>query len=416
MARRRSKRPGPRHHLLEQAVRLDFTIRRPALQMEAGLFFNGYEREKAIMAVIKVRTTDSNRAATYARVSSISQAQEDKTSISEQIAEMEAYCEQKGLKIVASYQEVGKRDRQRSVLNSNGCWLTPRPGRFDTIVCWKSDRLSRGMYPAAALMEVVEARQIRLEAVMDAIDMKTFGLMAAIGKIELDNFRERASLGKRGAAKQGRIPSGRIPYGYSIGDGGKPEVVEDQAEVVRRIFQMYVNEGLGVASIRGWLFDEGIPTAQHGKEWSKWVIHRVLSNTAYKGVWSFGRTRQVSTESGRRIYERPRDKWIDIPFPPLVDEDIWERAQELKKKRIQRSKRNTKAFYLLQGLLRCSECGFRFTAISRWGSRNRRNGKLYAYQYDIPPPVLPVPWYGPPSGWPETSLLQGRANRATGLE
>ena len=37
-----------------------------------------------------------------------------------------------------------------------------RKGRFDTIVCWKSDRLSRGMYPAAALMEVVEAHQIGL--------------------------------------------------------------------------------------------------------------------------------------------------------------------------------------------------------------------------------------------------------------
>ena len=46
-----------------------------------------------------------------------------------------------------------------------------RRGHFDTIVCWKSYRLSRRMYPAAALLEVVEAHQIRLEAVMDAIDM-----------------------------------------------------------------------------------------------------------------------------------------------------------------------------------------------------------------------------------------------------
>ena len=76
-----------------------------------------------------------------------------------------------------------------------------RQGRFDTIICWKSDRLSRGMYPAAALMEVIEAHRINLEAVMDAIDMKTFGLMAAVGKIELDNFR--SSMGKRGSAKQG---------------------------------------------------------------------------------------------------------------------------------------------------------------------------------------------------------------------
>ena len=56
-------------------------------------------------------------------------------------------------------------------------------------------------------MKVVEAHQIRLEAVMDAIDMKTIGPMAAIGKIELDNFRERSTMGKRGAAKQGRVPT-----------------------------------------------------------------------------------------------------------------------------------------------------------------------------------------------------------------
>ena len=44
-----------------------------------------------------------------------------------------------------------------------------RRGRFDTLVCWKSDRLGRGMYPAAALIEVVEAHQIRLEAVMEIL-------------------------------------------------------------------------------------------------------------------------------------------------------------------------------------------------------------------------------------------------------
>ena len=68
---------------------------------------------------------------------------------------------------------------------------------------------------AAVLMEVVEVHQIKLEAVMDAIDMKTFGLMAAIGKIELGNFRERATMGKRGAAKQGRVPMGRLTYGVA---------------------------------------------------------------------------------------------------------------------------------------------------------------------------------------------------------
>ena len=50
----------------------------------------------------------TQRAAIYARVSDKSQDTEDKTSISEQISEMEAYCERKGLVIVARYQEVGR--------------------------------------------------------------------------------------------------------------------------------------------------------------------------------------------------------------------------------------------------------------------------------------------------------------------
>ena len=196
------------------------------------------------MARITDRKTEANRAAIYARVSDKSRDGEDKTSISEQTGDMEAYCESKGLTITARYQEVGrgwskKRPEFQRML------ADARRGRFDTIVCWKSDRLSRGMYPAAALMEVVEAHQIRVEVVLDAIDMKIFGLMAAIGKIELDNFRERSTMGKRGTAKQGRVPTGGVPYGYRIGDDGRFEVVEEQAEVVRRIFRMYVDERMG---------------------------------------------------------------------------------------------------------------------------------------------------------------------------
>ena len=177
------------------------------------------------MAGTKTQQQKANgkRAAIYARVSDKSQAEDDKTSLSKQIGDMEAHCEDKGMTVTARYQEVGrgwskKRPEFQRML------ADAKRGRFDTIVCWKSDRLSRGMYPAAALMEVVEAYHINLEAVMDAIDMKTFGLMAAIGKIELDNFRERASMGKRGTAKQGRIPVSNIPYGYRIGDDGRPEL------------------------------------------------------------------------------------------------------------------------------------------------------------------------------------------------
>ena len=324
-----------------------------------------------------------NRAAIYARVSDKSQDGEDKTSISEQMGEMEAYCKNKGLTITARYQEVGrgwskKRPEFQRML------ADARQGRFDTIVCWKSDRLSRGMYPAAALMEVVEAHQVRLEAVMDAIDMKTFGLMAAIGKIELDNFRERSTLGKRGTAKQGRVPTGRLPYGYRIGDDGRAEVVDEQAEVVRRIFQMYLDEGMGSYSIAIRLTDDGIPT-QNGKlVWLQSRVHHILGNAAYTGAWLYGKYRHVSTEDGIRIHDQPEDNWIEIPIPQIIDDETWERAQALKKQRSRKAKRNTKVLYLLQHLLKCGECGHNFHARATWSSVTVRNGKRY--RYDLPSP------------------------------
>ena len=327
---------------------------------------------------------EASRAAIYARVSDKSQDGEDKTSISEQIGDMEAYCEGKGFTVTARYQEVGrgwskKRPEFQRML------ADARRGRFDTIVCWKSDRLSRGMYPAVALMEVVEVHQIQLEAVMDAIDMKTFGLMAAIGKIELDNFRERSTMGKRGAAKQGRAPTGGLPYGYRIGYDGRPEVVEEQAEVVRRIFHMYVHEGMGSHSLAVRLTEEKIPTQTGNLQWRQSYVHHVLGNATYTGSWVYGKYRHVATEDGMRVYDQPRDTWIEIPIPQVIDDETWERAQALKKKRSRRARRNTNVLYLLQHLIRCGECGHNFYARSTWRTTNVRNGKKY--RYDLPTPL-----------------------------
>ena len=346
-------------------------------RQEAGLLhFREVRAKEAIMA--RTRTQEragGMRAAIYARVSDKSQDTEDKTSISEQISDMETHCERRGLTITARYQEVGrgwskKRPEFQRML------ADARRERFDTIVCWKSDRLSRGMYPAAALMEVVEARQIRLEAVMDAIDMKTFGLMAATGKIELDNFRERAAMGKRGSAKQGRMPAGAAPYGYRTGDDGKPEIYEPEADVVRRIFRMYVHEGLAGTAICQQLTSDNAPLRNPGSRWHKAYINDILGREVYKGTWHYGKARWVVTEAGERVYPQPEDRWIQVPFPPLVEEETWDRAQAIKNQRRQKSDRNTKIFYLLQHLVRCAECGMLFACRSSTHTYFRRKGNI----------------------------------------
>ncbi|MDE2843245.1 MAG: recombinase family protein [Chloroflexota bacterium] len=326
---------------------------------------------------------NSKRAAIYARVSDKSQDTEDKTSISEQISDMEAHCERRGLTITARYQEVG-RGWSKNRPEFQRMLADARKGRFDTIVCWKSDRLSRGMYPAAALMEVIEAYQIELEAVMDAIDMKTFGLMAAIGKIELDNFRERVTMGKRGSAKQGRIPVNNVPFGYRLGEGRRPEVVDEDVEIIRRVFHMYVREGMGAPAIARQLTAEGVPTPHNVGRWYDRTVTRILGTEAYRGTWWFGKERHVATENGMKRYDRPEDEWVRVPFPPVVDEDLWEQAQQAKKQRLTRSGRNTKIFYLLQHLVRCAECGYIMGCQANRRQTVKRDGKSYRYELDPP--------------------------------
>jgi len=136
------------------------------------------------------------RAAIYARVSTPAQGEEDKASIPEQIARIEKHCQEKNYSISEKYIDIGysgaksKRPEFQRMLND------AKKGKFDAIVCWKTDRISRGMYPAAVLMEAIEPLGIKLEAVEEHLDMNYFALLAVVGKMELDNMKARSRMGQ----------------------------------------------------------------------------------------------------------------------------------------------------------------------------------------------------------------------------
>ena len=85
-----------------------------------------------------------------------------------------------------------------------------------------------------------------------------------------------------------------------------------------------------------------------------------------------------------RRYDRPEDEWVGVRFPPLVDEEIWDLAQEVKKRRLTHSCRNTRLFYLLQHLVRWAECGYLMGCRANRRQTSRRNGKNYIYDLDTP--------------------------------
>lgn len=295
------------------------------------------------------------RAAAYCRVSTPAQGEEDKASIPEQIVRIEKYCQEKGYSMFDRYVDIGysgaksKRPEFQRMLND------AKKGKFDVIVCWKADRLSRGMYPAAVLMEVIEPLSIKLEAVEEHLDMNYFALLAVVGKMELDNMKARSKMGKEAKAKKG-LTLGSHPYGYTYNkETGLLEINEKEASLVRWIFDSYLKDS-SIRQITAKLNDLGIPTPTPSKY--GWLTSRVaiiLGRSAYCGEAYYNQTRG----SGKRHF-KPREEWIPIPCPAIISREIFEAVQTRKKANKQFLRKRSKHTFLLKHLLYCSECGMHF--------------------------------------------------------
>ena len=155
-------------------------------------------------------------------------------------------------------------------------------------------------------------------------------------------------------------------------------VLEAEARVVVRIYEMYTVEGLSIGEITRRLNAEGIPTRKASARWERTTVWAVLRNSAYRGIACFGKTRASSrtrvmrpqrrrgviTPSMTAGHERPREEWIEIPVPALVSEDSFARAQELLQENKIRSRRRTIEPSIVQGLVSCQKCGYAFSRSS----------------------------------------------------
>ncbi|MDE2801382.1 MAG: recombinase family protein [Chloroflexota bacterium] len=121
-----------------------------------------------------------------------------------------------------------------------------------------------------------------------------------------------------------------------------------------------------------------------GRTWHQSVVHQLLGNPVYTGTWAYGRTRNIASDEGTRVFAQPADTWIAVPVPPLVDAETFARAQAAKRARQSRAKRNTRVLYLLQHLLRCAACGRTFQAKSRWRTHALRQGVRVTYDLEKP--------------------------------
>jgi site-specific DNA recombinase len=262
-------------------------------------------------------------------------------------------------------------------------------GQIQVVLAYAPDRLSRKYAYQILLIEElarngVETLFVKAPQGSSAEDQLLVQFQGMIAEYERAQILERSRRGKRHRAHSGEVSvmSG-APYGYRYirktdEAPAAYAVLDAEARVVERIYEMYTVEGLSIGEITRRINAEGIPTRKASARWERSTVWAVLRNSTYRGVACFGKTRASSrtrvirpqrrrgviTPSMTAGHERPREEWIEIPVPALVSEDVFARAQELLQENKIRSRRRTIEPSIVQGLVSCQKCGYAFSRSS----------------------------------------------------
>jgi hypothetical protein len=171
----------------------------------------------------------------------------------------------------------------------------------------------------------------------------------------------------------------------AAGGAARIEIFEPEAEIVRWIFHAYVETGRSIRQIAMDLLDRGIASPTGNRTWGTSTITRLLNNEAYIGTVYYNRRESLEGNGPRgarnhktRNRERPREEWIPIPVPAIIDRDTFDRVKQIKRDNSKWNPRGAEwGVWLLRGLIECGHCHLGCNCHRMRG----RNGTWHRYYY-----------------------------------
>lgn len=343
--------------------------------------------------------TASNRVALYARVSTDVQA-ETNYSLDTQLDALRLYAATNAQQVIAEFKD-DFTGRSLSRPDLNRLMKLASTKAIDTVVIFSVDRASRNAFNILKLTDDLKAYGVGVHFLdFDYEDSPLGRLLLYIkgftAESEADQFKERSKRGKRGRVAKGQpLPGIAVPYGYTYQKqvqpdgkrGGEWVVNPTEAALVRRIFKMYAEDGLGTVAITNRLNAEGIKPRDNSFQftarrsyrgvWSPSSVLSIVSNEAYTGTAYYGKTRREvrrNPDTGKEYTARidqPRDQWQPFAVPALITAEVFQQAQQRRRTNNKVSQRRTPVDYWLRGRVRCTCCGYRMHAFTRWRDKVR---------------------------------------------
>ena len=318
-------------------------------------------------------------AVAYIRVST--HLQVDGFSLEGQLEEIQTYCNRNNINLLRHYKDAGlsgtsteERSDFQKMLND-----ISKDNNIHSVIVWKLSRLSRSMSDLASTVSFLEKHSVNLICITQGIDTsnpmgKSFVYMSGIfAEMERDNIIETCKMGMKQRATNGRWNGGKV-LGYRSNEKKELVIVESEAEVVREIFNLFVNKNWGYKKIACTLNNKGLKTLKD-TDWSINSIKQIIDNPVYAGYIRWGKYMDWSKK--RRQGKQEEYVISEGIHQPIITDETWEKSQKIREVRGKQSEKVYEGDYLLTGLIRCPVCGA--SMISHRTAKRCKPGEYYRY-------------------------------------
>ena len=298
-------------------------------------------------------------AVIYARYSSSNQSEQ---SIEGQIRVCSEYAKAKGLSVIGEYVDRAISGRTDNRPEFQRLMSDCEKKLFDAIIVYRTDRFARNKYDSAIYKRQVRKANIELHYAAEHIPEGPEGiilesLMEGLAEYYSAELSQKIRRGIHESALKAKSTGGNIALGYKIAPDKSFVIDENEAEAVKIIFDMFVDQKTN-AEICNYLNGIGMRTSR-GNLFTKNAIPNIIKNEKYVGVYTCGEVR------------------IENAVPAIVSEEIFLKAQiENNRRRTSKQAALPRAKYLLSGKLFCGHCKKKMTGVSGTGNQG---AKFYYY-------------------------------------
>ncbi len=310
------------------------------------------------------------RAVAYARYSSDGQREE---SIEGQLRAIKEYAERNGYTLLHTYVDrgiSGTTDNRPQFLQMID---DAKNNNFDAVICHKYDRFARNRADSAIYRKELEKCSVRLLSVLENFDdsPESIILQSVIegyNEYYSKNLRREVMKGLKENALTCRFTGGIPPLGFNINKVTlKYEINEYEAEAVKLIFKMYLEEE-GYTAIINELNRRGFKT-KRGKNFGKNSLYEILRNERYTGTYIYNKSVAVdSSGKWNRHQTKNEDEIIRIEggVPQIISKEDFLKVQaKMVARKHKTASFKAKHDYLLSGKIKCGECASAYAGNAR---------------------------------------------------